>query len=153
LFKEKFRKSTLKNVENLKFIPVNLHLEQFLVEKKVENRSETVSYDFTSVGAFTTVHTNKPMFIKPVDLLMMNDKPFVFTKPANSNKEKSRSEEDLIEHEILLQFFALKLYIQIGDDLNEFFTNWQQIDQVRVSKVFHQLLNGPFKLNKLYVFS
>jgi hypothetical protein len=123
-------------VENLKFIPVNLHLEQFLVEKQAENRSEAVTYDFTSVGAFTTVHTNKPMFIKPVDLLMMNDKPFVFNRNANSNKESSRPEEELIENEILLLFFALKLYIQIGDDLKEFFTNLQQMDQTKVSRLF-----------------
>lgn len=122
-------------MENLKFIPVNLHLEQFLVERQVENRSETVTYDFTSVGAFTTVHTNKPMFIKPVDLLMMNDKPFVFNKSGNLNKDSSRPEEELIENEILLMFFALKLYIQIGDDLKEFFTNWQQMDQIKVSVV------------------
>ena len=132
--KEKFRKSTLKNVENLKFIPVNLHLEQFLVERQAEARSEAVTYDFTSVGAFTTVHTNKPMFIKPVDLLMMNDKPFVFNRNGNSIKESSSNPvEELIENEILLMFFALKVYIQIGDDLKEFFTNWQQMDQTKVS--------------------
>jgi hypothetical protein len=113
----KFRRSTLKAVENLKFVPINLHVEQFVVETSPSplfdepDRVERTSYDFTSVGAFTTCHTSRQNVIKPVEVLMQEDKPFNFN-PAMLTKKAN-----LVENEIALHFYALKLFIQIANEL------------------------------------
>jgi hypothetical protein len=46
--KEKFKKSTEKEVETLKFVPINVHLEKLLITND--------SYEFASCGAFTFPH-------------------------------------------------------------------------------------------------
>jgi hypothetical protein len=120
------RKSSLKNVENLKFIPINLHLEKFLVQNiestnnsgysydflaEKQNSKETKScYDFVSVGAFTTVHTNKKTNQKSVETLMSTDMPFKFNRPADKFT-------DPIRDETIMMFYSLKLLILIGNDL------------------------------------
>jgi hypothetical protein len=88
----------LKHEEELKFIPINLHVEQFLVESKYndqENREEC--YDFTSVGAFTSAHVAKASGPRSVEILM-------------KNSENNKSDTFLI-------FFALKIFILILNDL------------------------------------
>ncbi|CAF0704911.1 unnamed protein product [Brachionus calyciflorus] len=114
------KKSPLKSVEPLKFIPVNLHLEQFLVETNHSqifedtSLSEKTCYDFTSVGAFTTIHTCKSNFSKSLEALMHNDKKFEFDDPNDSiNKYKT------IDNEIWLVFYSIKLLSDIGNQLIE----------------------------------
>ena len=95
---EKFRPSSLKGVENLKFIPINLHLENLILEQinvkqqqllidlsdgNEQSTHEMSCYPFTSVGAFTTFHTNKPTYKKSLEELMISDKGFKFDKADN----------------------------------------------------------------------
>lgn len=96
-------------------MPVNLHLEQLLVESTKDKKA---CYEFTTVGAFTVVHTRKLTNMKPVESLMLNDKPFDFNN-NNNNSNKSVGSE-LIENEILLNFYALKLFIQLAGELASF---------------------------------
>lgn len=113
----KLKKSTLKTIENLKFIPVNLHLEQFIVETNQSfvsddnNLKELTCYDFTSVGAFTTVHTCKSNFSKSMEALIYNDRPFDFEDSNQTDKIK------LLESEIFLVFYALKILSTLGVQL------------------------------------
>lgn len=93
---------------------MNLHLEQFLANTNQnqmfaeDGQIENACYDFISVGAFTTAHTNKPI-IKPLDWLMINDKRFEFGESLSQNK--------YIENEILLNFYSLKIFISLGQQL------------------------------------
>lgn len=121
-FLVRIKKSTLKNVEDLKFIPVNLHLEQFLVETnknpffQESEKLKAACYEFTSVGAFTTVHTSKPDSAKPLDYLMYNEKEFDFS-PVKSSFDSDILVTKLIDNQILLCFYSLKLFIQLGNQL------------------------------------
>ena len=124
--KGSFKKSTLKNTENLKFIPVNLHLEQLVVEQNypqqsfnaLSSLSDKKTYNFTSVGAFTTIHTNKPTNSISIDQLMVNDKHFKFkSKDLIDFMNDEETQSDPIENEIFLNFFSLKLFIEIGEEL------------------------------------
>jgi hypothetical protein len=104
------RRSPLKKVENLNFVPLNLHIEQFVVDNEISNSSEKRCYEFTTVGAFTTAHTNKLTNMKPIEQLMMNDKPFEFNNNAGTK-------QNLIENTIVLHFYSLKVFIQILNEL------------------------------------
>jgi hypothetical protein len=87
-------------------------MEQFVVET---SSKDSRCYDFTSCGAFTTAHTYKPKFMKPIQYLMFYDKPFTFGTTATA--AASQNEPLIIENELLLNFYSLKLFIQIGNDL------------------------------------
>ncbi len=101
-------------------------MEHFLVEKNVpqqsfnalSNLNEKKLYNFTSVGAFTTVHNYKPTYSISVDQLMINDRNFKF-KNKNLIEFMNDNETSLeaIENEILLNFFSLKLFIEIGEEI------------------------------------
>ena len=81
-----------------------------LTEKRV--------YNFTSVGAFTTVHTNKPTNTISIDQLMINDKLFKFKgKDLIDLGSDDGKDLEAIENEILLNIYSLKLFIEIGEDL------------------------------------
>ncbi len=129
--KDKFRSSNLKGAENLKFIPTNLHLENFLVEQVNVSKQATsepllidfdqpqqeqtthvekTCYPFTSVGAFTTIHTNKPNYKMSVDQLMISDRGFSFEKDPFIR---------YIDNELVLHFYSLKLLIQLGDIIKD----------------------------------
>ena len=131
---EKFRPSPTKGIENQKFVPVNLHLEQFLVEsldsmvsataangQQESMSNEQTCYTFTSVGAFTTIHTNKPSFRKSVEQLILSDKEFVFEKESDTDLPSvaiSSSNQPVVLHnEIVVHFYALKLFIQASDSI------------------------------------
>lgn len=109
----------MKAVENLKFIPVNLHVEHFLVETNQSNLFDNNSlkdvscYDFTSVGAFTTVHTCKSNYFKSIEALIYNDQPFEFDDSNQANKMR------LIDSEIFLVFYSLKILSTLGVQLIE----------------------------------
>ena len=142
-FKDTIRKSSLKAVESQKFIPINLHLEQFLVEKYQTQQSfnalntlnEKRAYNFTSVGAFTTVHTNKPTNAISIDQLMINDKLFKFkSKDLIDFKSEDTIEFEPIENEILLNFYSLKLFIELGEDLK--YLKRANIDKEKVNFQF-----------------
>lgn len=90
-------------------MPINLHLEQYVVENS--NGGEKSCYDFTTVGAFTVFHTHKNNNVKPVEVLMMRDKPFEF------NNNNAGGPQDLIENEIVLNFYSIRVFIQISHDL------------------------------------
>ena len=103
-----------------------MHLEHFLVEKNLpqqsfnalSNLNEKKVYNFTSVGAFTTVHTNKPAYSISVDQLMVNDKNFKFkNKDLIEFMNDDETSLEVIENEILLNFFSLKLFIEIGEEI------------------------------------
>ena len=98
-------------------MPINLHLEQFTVEKGQQEESDC--YDFTSVGAFTTAHTNKMTYQKPIELLMYYDKPFSFSPDSNNNNQTQVDSNNRtpIENEILLNFYTLKIFIEIGNNI------------------------------------
>lgn len=91
-------------------MPLNLHVEQFLVDNDNSSSSEKRCYEFTTVGAFTTAHTNKLTNMKPIEQLMMNDKPFEFNNNAGTK-------QNLIENTIVLHFYSLKVFIQILNEL------------------------------------
>lgn len=96
----------MKDIDDLKFIPVNLHLEQFDVESQYDGETKKKSsYDFTSVGAFTTVHYNKPEAQISVENLMKSES-LSLKQPAS-----------LLKHEVTLVFFSLKIFIYILNDL------------------------------------
>ena len=96
---EKLKKSSLKNEENLKFIPVNLHMEQFIAESCFDGQATKRScYDFSTVGAFTTVHVAKSAQ-KSVELLMKNSK------------------DNNYKNEVFLNFYSLKIFILLLNDL------------------------------------
>jgi len=85
---------------------VNLHLEQFDVVSQFDGLAEKKnSYDFTSVGAFTTVHQNKPEPQMTVVNLMKSE--------SLSLKEPSH----ILKHEVTLVFFSLKIFIYLLNDL------------------------------------
>ncbi len=113
----------MKSADNLKFIPTNLHLENFLVERidvqestssleagSSQTNTEKSCYAFTSVGAFTTFHTNKPNYKKTLDQLMILDRGFKFEKNGYLNS---------IDNELVLNFYSLKLLIQLGDTIHD----------------------------------
>lgn len=93
----------MKTYEDLMFIPVNLHLEQFDVESQFDgNEKKQTCHEFTSVGAFTTVHVNK--------------------SPQNSaevlmHSENSMKQHFLIKNEVTLVFYSLKVFIYLLNDL------------------------------------
>lgn len=85
------------------------------------------AYNFTSVGAFTTVHTNKPTHAISIDQLMLNDKQFKFkTRDLIDFGDESPDDKlERIENEILVNFYALKLFIELGSDLKQLNDNMQ----------------------------
>ena len=139
-FKAKFRRSTLKSVENLKFIPINLHLEHFQVERSL---MESECYDFTSVGAFTTAHTNKPTFTRPIESLMFFDRPFNFIQPStninNNNNKNQNAHRQLIENEILMNFYSLKILIQLGNHIK--ILKEQKVQSIKVRKFYMVIIS------------
>lgn len=101
---EKIKKSVMKTYEDLMFIPVNLHLEQFDVESQYDgNPKKQTCHDFTSVGAFTTVHVNKSTQYS-AEALMCN--------------ESSKKSPFIIKNEVTLVFFSLKIFIYLLNDLS-----------------------------------
>jgi hypothetical protein len=78
-----------------------LHLEQFIVESQFDGQQKKQScHEFTSVGAFTTVHVDKSTQ-RCVDILMRNNK----------------SDFKEFKSEVFLIFFALKTLILLLNDL------------------------------------
>jgi hypothetical protein len=95
----------LKSQEELKFIPINMHLEHFIVESKYDKGPKKKScYDFTSVGAFTTVHVEKTRQASSVEALMHNESP-LYNIPF------------LIKNEVTLVFYSLKIFNNILSDM------------------------------------
>ena len=91
----------------MKFIPVNMHVEHFVVESKYDSgpkKKKKSCYDFTSVGAFTTVHVDKTRQTSSVEALMRYE---------NSNNH----EPLLIKNEVTLVFYSLKIFIHILNDM------------------------------------
>ena len=84
----------------------------------MNNLNEKNVYNFTSVGACTTIHTNKPTYSISEDQLMITDKYFKF-KSKDLIDFMNDEEQCLepIENEILLNFFSLKLFIEIGEEI------------------------------------
>ena len=118
-------------------------MEHFLVEN---DEHEKACYEFTSVGAFTTAHTNKLNIQKPIETLKFFDKPFNFQPVVSANASEPRAE---IENEALLGHFTLKILIEIGQKIKHL------IDQKAYSaKVFFfsfffcQYLLSPWKIQK-----
>ena len=107
-------------MENIKFLPINLHLERLVVEQSFNLSEKKIKHhDFTSVGAFTTAHTNKLAFPKPIESIMMNEQPFLFNYSHQDGFEHNLVPNQIIYNEILLVYYALKLLIQIVQDIRE----------------------------------
>lgn len=122
---EKLKRSTLKHYEDLKFIPVNLHCEHFLVESTdYTNVLKSNCYDFVSVGAFTTTHFAKSIFPKQAESVL-ND----------YNAVNNTSNKNLIISEPILVFYSLKTFIMVLNDLKALRTSDDKI-QVRFFKHF-----------------
>ena len=80
-----------------------MHLEQILVESNYDDGITKKScYDFTSVGAFTTVHMTKPR-PNSIEALMRSE----------ANKIPAL----IIKNEVTLMFYTLKIFIYILNDL------------------------------------
>ena len=102
---EKLKRSTLKQYEDLKFIPINLHCEHFLVESNdYTNTLKTKCYDFVSVGAFTTSHVAKSIFPKQTD--------YIISEHTNTHK-------NLMLSEPILVFYSLKVLILVLNNLKQ----------------------------------
>ena len=105
---EKFKRSKSKDSEPLKFIPVNLHLEKFLVDSSQLStvnklvKKKRLAYDFTSVGAFTNVHVERNPLPRSVEVLMNCEQ---------QNEYSPRSQ--IIQNEIVLVFYSLKVFTTI----------------------------------------
>lgn len=109
---EKLKRSSQKHYEDLKFIPINLHNEQFEVESNdYDGNLKKNCYEFVSVGAFTTEHVSKSIFSKNVETLMKTEQKFGIANPIDDKTEQ------IIHNEPILLFYSLKILILILDDL------------------------------------
>ncbi len=109
---EKIKRSSQKQEEILKFIPINLHNEHFLVESRdYTGDIKNSCYDFVSVGAFTTTHMAKSILPRQTETLMNNSRSFEFKSTDSGDKYKQ------IFSEPILLFYSLKILISISNDL------------------------------------
>ena len=109
---ENLKRSSQKNYEDLKFIPINLHNEQFEVESiDYTGNLKNSCYEFVSVGAFTAEHVSKSIYPKNIENIMKTEQKFGITNPINDNTEKH------IHNEPILLFYSLKILILVLDEL------------------------------------
>lgn len=117
---EKLKRSTQKHYEDLKFIPINLHNEHFVVESEnYAGEAKTSCYDFVSVGAFTTMHTSKSIFPRVAESLMINEQS-----------------DAIIANEPILVFYSLKILILILNDLKTLRSTDDKIEVIFISFKF-----------------